>query len=47
MENNNQNNEQEQVVSLLDKFVFMDKTIAVLDIALKTQKNVILYGPGE
>lgn len=46
MENNNQIIEQEQV-SLLDKFVFMDKTIAVLDIALKTQKNVILYGPGE
>lgn len=33
--------------SLLDKFVFMDKTIQILDVGIKTQKNVVLYGPGE
>lgn len=33
--------------SLLGKFVFMDKTLQVLDVGIKTQKNVVLYGPGE
>jgi hypothetical protein len=32
--------------SLLDKFVFMDKALKILDVGLKTEKNVILYGPG-
>lgn len=32
--------------SLLGKFVFMDKTLQVLDVGIKTQKNVVLYGPG-
>lgn len=32
--------------SLLDKFVFMDKALQILDVGLKTEKNVILYGPG-
>lgn len=41
---NQETNEKE--FSLSDKFVFMDKTLAVLDIALKTEKNVILFGPG-
>lgn len=36
----------EKEFNLSDKFVFMDKTLAVLDIALKTEKNVILFGPG-
>ena len=36
----------EQVPSLLDKFVFMDKALQILDVGLKTEKNVILYGPG-
>lgn len=36
----------EQVPSLLDKFVFMDKALKILDVGLKTEKNVILYGPG-
>lgn len=33
-------------VSLLDKYVFMNKTLQVLEVGLKTEKNVILYGPG-
>jgi hypothetical protein len=32
--------------SNLDKFVFMDKTLSILDAGLKTEKNVMLYGPG-
>lgn len=32
--------------SQLGRFVFMDKTIGVLDAGIKTQKNVVLYGPG-
>lgn len=32
--------------SLLSNFVFMDKTLALLDIGLKTGKNIVLYGPG-
>jgi len=30
-----------------DKFVFMDKTVNVLNVGFSTGKNVILYGPGE
>lgn len=29
-----------------DKFVFMDKTVQVLDIGFETRKNIVLYGPG-
>lgn len=32
--------------SLLDEFVFMEKSQAILDTGLKTGKNVVLYGPG-
>ena len=27
-------------------FVFMDKSLSILDIGLKTGKNIVLYGPG-
>ncbi len=37
----------EEKRSLLDRFVFMDKANKILDVGLKTSKNVILYGPGE
>lgn len=30
-----------------DKFVFMDKTVNILNVGFSTSKNVILYGPGE
>lgn len=30
-----------------EKFVFMDKTVNVLNVGFSTAKNVILYGPGE
>lgn len=30
-----------------EKFVFMDKTVSVLNVGFSTAKNVILYGPGE
>lgn len=36
----------EQKKSLLDDYVFMDKTFTALEVAMKTQKNLILYGPG-
>jgi hypothetical protein len=29
-----------------DKFVFMDKTVNILNVGYSTSKNVILYGPG-
>ena len=29
-----------------EKFVFMDKTVSVLNVGFSTAKNVILYGPG-
>jgi MoxR domain in the MoxR-vWA-beta-propeller ternary systems len=29
-----------------DKFVFMDKTVQILDIGYQTSKNIVLYGPG-
>ncbi len=32
--------------SLLSSFVFMEKPIALLEIGIKTETNVILYGPG-
>ncbi len=38
--------EEEVIGSLLDNYVFMDKTFAVLEAGMKTGKNVILYGPG-
>ena len=30
-----------------EKFVFMDKTVNILNVGYSTCKNVILYGPGE
>jgi hypothetical protein len=30
-----------------EKFVFMDKTVNVLNVGFQTGKNVVLYGPGE
>ena len=30
-----------------EKFVFMDKTVSILNVGFSTGKNVILYGPGE
>ena len=30
-----------------EKFVFMDKTVNILNVGFSTAKNVILYGPGE
>jgi len=30
-----------------DKFVFMDKTVNILNVGFQTGKNVVLYGPGE
>lgn len=32
--------------SLLDEYVFMEKTKDALDVALKTQKSLVLFGPG-
>jgi MoxR-like ATPase len=34
------------VSSAKDKFVFMDKTVQVLEIGFNTSKNIVLYGPG-
>lgn len=31
---------------LLDGFVFMDKALTILDVGMKTEKNVVLFGPG-
>lgn len=31
---------------LSERYVFMDKAIQILEVGLKTEKNVILYGPG-
>lgn len=36
----------EKQSSILDNFVFMEKTLSILDIGFLTQRNVILYGPG-
>ena len=30
-----------------EKFVFMDKTVNILNVGYQTGKNVVLYGPGE
>ena len=35
------------VENTTQKFVFMDKTINILNVGLATSKNVVLYGPGE
>jgi hypothetical protein len=32
---------------IAEKFVFMDKTVNILNVGFSTAKNVILYGPGE
>lgn len=32
--------------SLLDSFVFMDEALDLLNIGLKTEQNIVLYGPG-
>jgi hypothetical protein len=32
--------------SLLDGFVFMDKALELLNIGIKTEHNIVLYGPG-
>lgn len=39
-------NTQAEVSTIKDKFVFMDKTVQVLDIGFNTRKNIVLYGPG-
>lgn len=31
----------------MDGFVFMEKTAQVLEIGFVTEKNIVLYGPGE
>ena len=36
-----------QVNEMAEKFVFMDKTVNVLNVGYSTCKNVVLYGPGE
>lgn len=35
-----------QPESLMDQFVFMDKAKLLLDVGIKTNKNIVLYGPG-
>lgn len=36
----------EEVTGVANDFVFMDKSISLLDIGLKTGKNIVMYGPG-
>ena len=36
-----------EVNPVTEKFVFMDKTVNVLNVGYSTCKNVVLYGPGE
>ena len=36
----------QEVTGVGKDFVFMDKSINILDIGLKTGKNIVLYGPG-
>lgn len=36
----------EEVQGVGSDFVFMDKSLSILDIGLKTGKNIVLYGPG-
>lgn len=38
--------ENQKPESLLDQFVFMDKVKEILNIGIKTNKNIILHGPG-
>jgi hypothetical protein len=33
--------------SYKDEFVFIDKTLSILEVGFQTQKNLVLYGPGE
>ena len=33
--------------AVAEKFVFMDKTVNILNVGYSTSKNVVLYGPGE
>lgn len=33
--------------AVAEKFVFMDKTVNILNVGFSTCKNVVLYGPGE
>lgn len=35
------------VENTAQKFVFMDKTVNILNVGYQTGKNVVLYGPGE
>jgi len=39
-------NKQAKVSTIKEKFVFMDKTVQILDIGFNTSKNVVLFGPG-
>lgn len=36
----------EETTGIANDFVFMDKSINLLDIGLKTGKNIVMYGPG-
>jgi hypothetical protein len=36
----------QEVTGVGADFVFMDKSLSILDIGLKTGKNIVLYGPG-
>ena len=36
----------EETTGVARDFVFMDKSLSILDIGLKTGKNIVLYGPG-
>jgi hypothetical protein len=54
MENNNQQNEtlvaEQEFLSIgpsTNSFVFMEKTSKILEIGFSTNKNLVLYGPGE
>ena len=31
----------------MESFVFMEKAAQILEIGLATEKNIVLYGPGE
>lgn len=35
-----------EVSTIAEKFVFMNKTVQILDIGIQTGKNVVLFGPG-
>jgi hypothetical protein len=36
----------ERKTTIGEKFVFMDKTMSILNVGMSTNKNVVLYGPG-